>query len=99
MENLTPLKAHYGLLTLCGGGPCRAVLFRASSLRRSQSEQACSLREQPPISSQLRLMAMKELPEAEIKVRQDTYASAFNSFISRLFYMSHDPSPVCLFDL
>lgn len=44
-------------------------------------------------------MAMKELPEAEIKVRQDTYASVFNSFISRLFYMSHDPSPVYLFDL
>lgn len=44
-------------------------------------------------------MAMKELPEAEIKVRQDTYVSAFNSFISCLFYMSHDPSPVYLFDL
>lgn len=44
-------------------------------------------------------MTRKELPEAEIKVRQDTYASAFNSFISNLFDTSHDPSPVYLLDL
>lgn len=76
--------------------PCQRS-FKAR--RQSQSEQARPEREQPPIRSWPRLMAMKELPEAEIKVRQDTYASAFNSFISRLFYMSHDPSTVYLFDL
>lgn len=59
--------------------------------RQSQSEQAHPWRDLPPISSWPRLMAVKELPEAEIKVRQDTYASVFDSFISRLFYMSHDP--------
>lgn len=37
--------------------------------RRSQSEQARSQREQPPISSWPRVVPMKELPEAEIKVK------------------------------
>lgn len=48
--------------------------------RQSQSEQVRPHREQPSISSWLRVMAVKELPEAEIKDRQDTYAPAFNSF-------------------
>lgn len=70
--------------------PCQ----RSVKERQSQSEQAHPQRVQPPFSSWPRLMAMKELPEAEIKVRQDTYALVFNSFISHLLYMSHDPSPV-----
>lgn len=64
-----------------------------------QRKQAHDETEWPPIRSQLRLMAMNEAPEVDIKVRQDTYASAFNSFIPRLLYMSHDPSPVYLCDL
>lgn len=65
----------------------------------AQRKQAHDETEWPPIRSQLRLMAMNEAPEVDIKVRQDTYASAFNSFISRIFYMRHDPSPVYLCDL
>lgn len=65
----------------------------------SQRKQVHDETEWPPIRSQLRLMAMNEAPEVDIKVRQDTYASAFNSFIPRLFYMSRDPSPVYLCDL
>lgn len=71
------------LRTYCG----RAILWRRDSHSKMR---------RPPIRSQLRLMAMNEAPEVDIKVRQDTYASAFNSFIPCLLYISHDPSPAYL---